>query len=144
MALFTFSNTYIAYAGGMSSTSAPRERRATPRFDGQELAITVRQKGRINRIASQAVDFSRFGVAVLTNEPLDKHKPVFISLRCGALRLENVVGVVHNCLAQDGQYRCGIQFRTQSTLQFDKTQVERTLLGLEACLGAPLQAASGG
>lgn len=119
----------------MSSTPARGERRAIPRIDGHALAVTVRQKGRLNRIQSDAVDFNRFGVAILTREPLEKHKPVFVSLHWGTLQLENVVGVVHNCLAHEGQYRCGIQFRTQSTLQFDRNQVEQTLQGLELSLG---------
>jgi hypothetical protein len=115
----------------MRSTPGNSERRAVPRFTGQDMKVSVRQQGRIARTHSTALDFNRFGVAVLTQGPLEKAKPVFLTLECRGLQLENVVGVVHNCIAQDGGYRCGIQFRTQSTLQFDRNLVERTLQQLE-------------
>lgn len=116
----------------MGSTSGNPERRNVPRFNGHDLKVSVRQRGRIARTHSTAVDFNRFGVAVLTRDPLEKSKPVFLTLECRGVKLENVVGVVHNCIAQGDEYRCGIQFRTQSTLQFDRNLVEQTLLQLEA------------
>ncbi len=105
-----------------------------------DMRATLRQRGKIARTRSTVVDFNRHGIAVLTRDRLEKHKLVFLSLRCGGIHLDNVVGVIHNCIAQGGQYRCGIQFRTQSELQFDKNLVERTLDRIEALLSGDDQA----
>lgn len=117
----------------MRSTSVKPERRTLPRFTGN-MKVSLRQRGRIARIHSTVVDFNRFGIALLTRDPLEKSKPVFLTLECGGVQLDNVVGVVHNCITQEDGYRCGIQFRTRSTLQFDKNLVEHTLHQLELAL----------
>jgi len=38
---------------------------------------------------------------------------------------------VHNCLAHSSGYRCGVLFRTQSELQFDRELVEAILERME-------------
>jgi hypothetical protein len=48
--------------------------------------------------------------------------------------LERIIGVVHNCLPMASGFRCGIRFRTQSTLQFDRMVIEGQLEALEADL----------
>jgi hypothetical protein len=115
----------------MRTSSRQPERRIHPRFDGREMRATVRQRGRIARSESTVVDFNRFGIALLTRRRLPKNKPIFLNLECHGIRLDNVVGVVHNCIDQAGEYRCGIQFRTRSELQLDQRQVEEALLRLE-------------
>ena len=117
----------------MRSSSANPDRRTLPRFTG-DMKVSLRQRGRIARTPSTVVDFNRFGIALLTHDPLEKSKPIFLTLECNGVQLDNVVGVVHNCIAQGDDYRCGIQFRTRSTLQFDKNLVERTLQQLEMAL----------
>ena len=49
--------------------------------------------------------------------------------------VDNIIGVVHNCIAQQDGFRCGIQFRTRSELQFDKDLVENVLFDLELAFG---------
>ena len=115
----------------MRSTSGIPERRTNPRFSGEDMQVLVRQRGRMARAQSRVVDFNRFGIALITSERLEKNKPLFLTLTCHGVHLENVVGVLHNCIAHADGYRCGIQFRTQSTLQFDRNFVERTLSRLE-------------
>lgn len=115
----------------MSSTPANSDRRTFPRFNGRDLEVGLRPRGRLSRIPVTVLDFNRFGIAVLLAEPLQKEKQIFLTLKCGELHLDNVIGVVHNCIAQRDGYRCGIQFRTRSDLQFDKDQVETALLLLE-------------
>ena len=112
------------------------DRRSLPRLAGRDLEVGLRQRGRLIRTPVTVLDFNRFGIAVLVSEPLQKEKQIFLTLRCGEIRLDNVIGVVHNCIAQREGYRCGIQFRTRSDLQFDKDQVEHTLLMLEAGFAA--------
>ena len=121
----------------MGADSVSTERRTFPRFTGEDMQVALRQRGRISRTSTTVVDFNRFGVAVLLDEPLAKEKQVFLSLRCGEVRLDNIIGVVHNCIARGDQYRCGIQFRTQSSLQFDRNLVENTLLQLESGFAQP-------
>ena len=116
----------------MSSNPANSDRRTFPRFNGRDLEVGLRQRGRLSRIPVTVLDFNRFGIAVLMREPLPKEKQIFLTLKCGELHLDNIIGVVHNCIGQHDGYRCGIQFRTRSDLQFDKDQVETALLLLEA------------
>ncbi len=119
----------------MSSSHQNTDRRASPRFSGGGLEVGLRQRGRLTRAAATVLDFNRFGIAVALREPLQHGKQIFLSLRCGEVHIENLVGVVHNCIPQPEGYRCGIQFRTRSELQFDKDQVEQTLRLLEASFG---------
>lgn len=79
----------------------------------------------------QVLDFNRHGVAIELDRPLPKHQLVFVSLDHGEISLPRVIGVVHNCLCRASGYRCGILFRTQSDLQFDKVQVESELARME-------------
>ncbi len=111
------------------------------------LHVELRLSGRLARTRVEPVDFNRFGIAILVDEPIAKDKKIFLSLKHGQLVLENVVGVVHNCIAKGGRFRCGIQFRTRSEMQLDKEWVERVLLDLECAFndenkGQPLAAAN--
>lgn len=80
------------------------------------------------------LDFNRFGTAVLLPHPVDKEKHVYVAMRYSELALDSVVGIVHNCVPQNDEYRIGIQFRTQSALQLDRTAVERELVLFESML----------
>jgi len=77
------------------------------------------------------LDFNRHGLAVFLDQPLTRHHQVFLCLRTGSRRIEEIVGIVHNCTAFAQGYRCGIQFRTDSTLQLDQDQIIETLAFLE-------------
>lgn len=94
----------------------------------------MRVKGRLGRLRGVMLDFNRFGTAVLLPQPVGKEKLVYLSMRYNELALDAVVGIVHNCVPQDDDYRVGIQFRTQSALQLDGTAVERELVTLESAL----------
>ena len=115
----------------MSAIRPFKERRALPRYRPEGLHVELRLTGRLARSQVEPVDFNRFGIAILVDEPIAKDKKIFLSLKHGQLVLENVVGIVHNCIAKDGQFRCGIQFRTRSEMQLDQDWVERVLLDLE-------------
>ncbi len=69
-----------------------------------------------------------------TDQPLAKDRTVYLSLCCGEVRVDNLVGVVHNCVHRSGRYRSGIRFRPSSELQRDREQVEALLACLEASL----------
>jgi hypothetical protein len=115
-------------------TTPVDDRRRNPRLDGADIAVALRPRGRLGAIAAQAVDFNRHGIAVHTDQPLAKDRTIYLSLRCGQHRLDNLVGVVHNCVRQGGHYRSGIRFRPSSELQRDRMQVEELLVCLEATL----------
>jgi hypothetical protein len=123
----------------MPVDSGNQDRRTLQRFADQELEVDLRQRGRLSRTLVRVLDFNRFGIAVLVAEPLAKEKQIFLTLSYGELRLDNVIGVVHNCIAQGDGFRCGIQFRTRSDLQFDNDKIEHGLLALETSLGPASQ-----
>ena len=111
-----------------------RERRALPRFAGHEIAAFVRQKGSFSRLSVEVLDFNRHGAAIHLHTPLPREQVVFLTLKHGNTQLERIIGVVHNCLDLKTGYRCGIRFRTQSELQFDKSATEDQLAALESRL----------
>ncbi len=103
-------------------------------MDGALIAVSLRPRGRLGSIEAEAVDFNRYGIGVITATPLDKDRTVYLRLCCGGMRLDNIVGVVHNCVRQSGGYRSGIRFRPSSELQQDSVEVESVLAGLEDAL----------
>ena len=113
------------------ATDPAQDRRSQPRFAPQTLSALLRLKGELGRTTVSVLDFNRHGLAIQCDRPLPKEARVFLSLDDGETQLERVIGVVHNCLALDGGYRCGIRFRTQSKLQFDREAVEASLEELE-------------
>ena len=113
------------------ATDPVQDRRSQPRFAPQALSALLRLKGELGRISVAVLDFNRHGVAIQCDRPLPKEAHVYLSLDDGVTQLERVIGVVHNCLTFDGGYRCGIRFRPQSKLQFDREVVEARLAELE-------------
>lgn len=120
----------------MSSHRTIDDRRRDERLDGAHIAVALRPRGRLGAIAAEAVDFTRHGIAVHTDQPLAKDRTVYLSLCCGDVRVDHLVGVVHNCVRRDGRYRSGIRFRVSSDLQRDRVQVEALLACLEASLSS--------
>lgn len=108
------------------------ERRTKPRYDAAGLGIMVRAKGRMVRLRGMVLNFNQHGLAVFLDQPLPKHALVFLTLRMASRHIEEIVGVVHNCTAFSEGYRCGIQFRTDSSMQFDQDMVREALAVLEA------------
>ena len=98
----------------MPSRRPTDDRRAEERLDGAHIAVALRPRGRLGAIAAEAVDFTRHGIAVHTDQPLAKDRTVYLSLCCGEVRVDNLVGVVHNCVHRSGRYRSGIRFRPSS------------------------------
>lgn len=114
--------------------AANAERRALPRLPGQQISAFVRRKGSFNRLSVEVLDFNRHGAAIQLHTPLPREQVVFLTLKLGSTQLERIIGVVHNCLDLKSGYRCGIRFRTQSDLQFDKAVIEDQLAALEGHL----------
>ncbi len=108
------------------------ERRSKPRYSTDGLLVSVRKKGRMGQLQGLAQDFNRHGLAMIIDQPLPKDATVYVCLVSGDLRLDNVIGVVHNCIGMAKGYRCGIQFRTNSDLQMDQEFTEQELYILEA------------
>ena len=107
------------------------ERRALPRLDGQQIAAYVRRKGSFSRQSVEVLDFNRHGAAIHLHTPLPREQVIYLTLKLGATQLERIIGVVHNCLNLKSGYRCGVRFRTQSDLQFDRAAIEDELVALE-------------
>lgn len=111
--------------------SALAERRSKPRYPTDGLLVCVRKKGRLSHLEGLAQDFNRHGLALMMDQPLPKDATVYVSLTCRDIRLDNVIGIVHNCIGLANGYRCGIQFRTCSDLQLDRAPTEAELVVLE-------------
>ena len=111
---------------------AYENRRKSPRHEADALQVTIRRKGRLGRLTGMAIDYNRHGLAVLLDQPLSKDATVYLSLSTAQAKVDNVIGVVHNCIGQELGYRCGIQFRTASPLQSDRNAIEEQLTLLEA------------
>ena len=118
----------------LPESSHSDERRALPRLEGQDISAFVRLKGSFSRITVEVLDFNRHGAAIHLHTPLPLQQVVFLTLKHGATQLERIIGVVHNCLDLKSGFRCGIRFRTQSELQFDKAATEDQLAALESHL----------
>lgn len=101
------------------------------------MEVQLRQRGQFGFLSAHVLDFNRFGLALLFERPLPKDKVVFLNLHCAGLKLREVVGVVHNCLAHGNGFRCGIRFRTQSELQLDREDVESALREIEERIAGP-------
>jgi PilZ domain-containing protein len=108
------------------------ERRSRPRFPSDGLLVCVRKKGRLGRLEGLAQNFNRHGLAMVVDQPLPKDSTVYLSLFTSDIKLDNVIGVVHNCTSTQAGYRCGIQFRIHSNLQMDQALIEHELTILEA------------
>ena len=132
MALVTFVNTRLPYSHDMPEHSEHSERRSFPQFATRDVTVYVRPRGQIAQLPAELVDFNHHGVAMMLTVPLSKDKEVFLHLACGDIKLDDVVGVVHNCVRQGDSYRCGVRFRTQSRAQFDRRLAESSLLKIEA------------
>jgi hypothetical protein len=123
----------------MSSTPSQAERRQTARYEATGLSVLVRPKGKLTTLDARALDFNRYGIAVHTSQPLTREQPVYLSLGLGDVRVNQLVGIVHNCVRQGERYRCGIRFRLSSGLQRDRQLTERRLSCLEAAVLAALR-----
>jgi hypothetical protein len=114
-----------------ATSDIEHDRRIQPRFIASDLCAELRIKGQLGRLAIDVLDFNRHGLAIRLDQPIPKDQLVYLTLEIGEEALERVIGVVHNCLSQPRGFRCGILFRTQSGLQFDREQVEASLLRIE-------------
>ncbi len=104
------------------------ERRLKDRYPADGLVVSVRKKGGLLHLQGLATDFNRYGIALVLNQALAKDSKVYISLGFGDTQIQNVVGVVHNCVALQAGYRCGIQFRTAQQSEQMETNVRLQLL----------------
>lgn len=108
------------------------ERRSGPRYPTDGLMVSVRKKGRLAQLQGIAQDFNRHGVAVQIDQPIGKDTEIFVTLASGEIHIQNVAGIVHNCVAVKTGYRCGIQFRTASRRQADQHAINKRLCLLES------------
>ncbi|MFT7654588.1 MAG: hypothetical protein ACI9ON_001155 [Limisphaerales bacterium] len=110
---------------------ANAERRRHKRFDVDGIIVSVRRKGRLAHLIGAAQDFNRHGIGLVIDQPLGKDTLVYLSIRSAYAKIDNIIGIVHNCISQEAGYRCGIQFRTHSPLQHDRREIEKLLGELE-------------
>ena len=107
------------------------DRRSLLRYSTDKILVNLRPKGHFHQVSGQVVDFNRHGVAIVTSSAMPMDRFVFVTLQCGSIKAEKVVGVVHNSTRGDFGFRSGIRFRTQSQMQQDAERVETQLAAME-------------
>ena len=115
----------------MTNSQHTSDRRTGFRHATDGLLAEVRQRGRLARLTGMAVDFNRFGMALITDQPLPHDCQVYINLIGYGHSVLDLVGVVHNCTSTQIGFRCGIQFRPSSELQNDASRAMESLSKLE-------------
>jgi len=110
----------------------PSDRRAFERRSTEAITATLRLQYRLGRIQAAVLDFNRHGMSVRLDQALPDHGAVDLDLHCGPIQIYGVVGVIHNCRSLgDGAFRCGVQFRPEARVQFDRNQIKEALEQLE-------------
>ena len=108
------------------------DRRNRRRLEADGLLISLRRKGRLGRLTGMALDYNRHGVGLVLDQPLPKDATVYLSITGRNVHVNNVIGIVHNCISHELGFRCGIQFRTTSGLQSDQQSIQAQLISLES------------
>jgi hypothetical protein len=99
------------------------------------MSVSISIRYRFGTHQGEVLEFNRYGVTIQLQRPIPLNKPLFVTLRYVGLHPEAIVATAHNCRAvKAGVYRCGIRFRTDSHLQLDRDDVERSLGRVEASL----------
>lgn len=121
------------------------ERRTQPRIACSGMRATLRAKGRWGKTEVSVIDFNRHGMSILVDRPLEAPKGVRLCLELDELKLQDLYAVIHNCRSTEAHgmksFRLGVQFRTDATDQFDRTEVEQTLAALERVAYAAMRLA---
>src|SRR5262245_36367998 len=78
------------------------DRRAIPRFPVTGMTATLRVSGHFGRQDATVIDFNREGATLLLPEPIPGSRPIYLSLLKPPLRLDGIVGAIHNCRASEG------------------------------------------
>ncbi len=123
------------YCGGLISRAMVRcpERRTMSRFPVTGMRVSISVRLRLGTHQGTVVDFNRAGATVELPKALPLNKQLWVTLRCPGAHPEAIVGTAHTCRAVGrGMYRCGIRFRTDSSVQLDRDDVEEALRALEA------------
>ena len=109
------------------SNLALADRRSKPRYPTDGLIVSLRRRGKLHHLEAVAIDFNRHGIGLLLDQPIAKDSTVYLTLRLADAQVEDLLGVVHNCISLPTGYRCGVQFRTTSRLQLDQLATEANL-----------------
>ena len=83
---------------------------------------------------AEVLDFNRGGIGILTDQCLPDQTEVTISLEFDGLTVKDVVAVVHTCRPVGALFRCGFQFRPDSSSQLDREEACIALAEIESRL----------
>jgi hypothetical protein len=120
---------------GLPSVAMVRcpERRTMSRFPVAGVNVSISVRLRFGNHQGTVVDFNRSGITVELPRALPLNKQLLVTLRCPGAHPEAIVSTAHTChTTRRGVYRCGIRFRTDSSIQLDRDDVEAALCALEA------------
>ena len=110
--------------------------RSRPHRYGGAHSIKASYRCRYRRTQQPAVvlDYNRSGIGILTDQCLPDQTQVTISLEFDDLSVKDVVAMVHTCRAVGTLFRCGFQFRPESSSQLDREDACIALAEIESRL----------
>ncbi len=110
--------------------------RSRPRRYGGAHSIKASYRCRYRHTEQPAVvlDYNRSGIGILTDQCLPDQTQVTISLELDDLIVKDIVAVVHTCRAVGTLFRCGFQFRPESSSQLDREEACIALAQIETRL----------
>jgi len=110
--------------------------RSRPRRYCGAHSIKAFYRCRYRRALQPAVvlDYNRCGIGILTDQCLPDQTEVTISLEFDGLTVKDVVAVVHTCRPVGTLFRCGFQFRPDSSSQLDREDACTALAKIESRL----------
>jgi hypothetical protein len=115
------------------------ERRYLERFLVADMKASISVQYRFGTHHGDVIDFNQGGVTVVLRRPIPINKPLFIALMYKGSRLDGIVGAAHHCrFTMQGEFRCGIRFRTNSPIQLDRDEIEARLQSVENAIAEAL------
>ena len=117
------------------SVVSPIEKRVSKRLEAFGMSLQVTLNGHRVKTPLSVLDYNRNGIAFISSVHLGYSQKVRLSLQLKNNRVGPIEVSIHNCRKlKSGEFRYGIQFRTNSTNQLDRKKMVLGLALLEDAL----------
>jgi len=117
------------------SAVSPIEKRASARLLATGLTLQVSLNGHRMKTPLSVLNYNRNGIAFISSEYLDCSQKVRLSIELENNHVGPIEAAVHNCRKiKSGEFRCGVQFRTDAPNQLDRHKIMLGLILLEDAL----------
>jgi hypothetical protein len=111
------------------SAVSPIEKRAYERLPASCFSLRISLNGHRVKTFFKVLDFNINGIAFTSQTCLNSNHKVRLLIEYDNMQVGPVEGALHNCRKlKSGEFRCGMQFRTDSPDQLDRQKI---ILGLK-------------